>query len=323
LRETIPYKPLAYPRAAAYTKKQMRCLIAANAAPLRFVSAGEILNDKNFIHPRRTLDTYVLIVCVAGALRIAQDGRRYTLRENDFIVLFAEHEHYGYMECDEPVTYYWCHFTVDAESGGAIVDKSNIDALAVGEGEGERVKNKAPGSGYFVLPETGKTSKSSRVCLLFRQLLDIARDTPYSPLFCDYALSTLVMEISQEFLRSDAASKLNSRLEQLIEWLRVNYNTALNLTSIASRFDYNSDYLSTRFKQYKGMPLMKYITKIRIAEAKKLLVNTQKGMKEIAYETGFGDEKNFFKRFKQYEGLSPAKYRTAFTRAKVVSGNRE
>jgi AraC-like DNA-binding protein len=291
----------------------MRCLIADNTAPLRFVSGGEMLLVDHFTHARRRLDTHVLIVCVEGVLHIAQDGRRYTLRENDYITLFAGHEHYGYMECEEPVTYYWCHFTACGETNGAVVDTGALDAPREGGGE------ETVGSACYVLPEAGKISKSSRVCLLFRQLLDISRDA-YSPRFCDYALSTLAMEIFQEFLRSGERSKVNSRLEQVIEWLRVNYNKDLDLAAIAGRFGYNGDYLSTSFKQYKGMPLMKYITSIRIAEAKKLLVNTQAGVKEIAYTVGFGDEKNFFKRFKQYEGLSPAQYRTAFTKAKLVTG---
>jgi len=297
----------------------MRCLIADNAVPLRFASAGEVLSAEHFVHKRRTLDTHVLIVCVGGVLRIAQDGHSHALRENDYITLFAGHEHYGYMECDEPVTYYWCHFTAGDASNGAIVDKNAFDASGGGERGSERESERESDAKHYVLPETGKISKSNRVCLLFRQLLDISRDA-YSPRFRDYALSTLAMEISQEYLRSGPRAKVNPRLEQVIEWLRVNYPAELDLAAIAGRFGYNPDYLSTNFRRYKGTPLMKYITGLRIAEAKKLLVNTQTGVKEIAYAVGFGDEKNFFKRFKQYEGLSPAQYRTAFTKAKLVTG---
>jgi YesN/AraC family two-component response regulator len=63
---------------------------------------------------------------------------------------------------------------------------------------------------------------------------------------------------------------------------------------------------------------MKYIAMIRISNAKTMLLNTNGGIKEIAYKVGFDDEKAFMKRFKQLEGVSPTTYRNAFSRVKIV-----
>ncbi|MDR1972710.1 MAG: AraC family transcriptional regulator [Treponema sp.] len=107
-------------------------------------------------------------------------------------------------------------------------------------------------------------------------------------------------------------------MEKIIEWIRVNYNLKMGMEKIAKIFFYNPDYLSTAFRKYTGYPLMKYITMVRISNAKKMLLNTSEGIKEIAYKVGFDDEKVFMKRFKQLEGISPTTYRNAFSRTKIV-----
>jgi AraC-like DNA-binding protein len=66
---------------------------------------------------------------------------------------------------------------------------------------------------------------------------------------------------------------------------------------------------------------MKYITLSRIEAAKKELLSTQFSIKEIAFRTGFSDEKNFIKRFKQFEGVTATAYRNAFSKIKLVRGN--
>jgi AraC-like DNA-binding protein len=129
------------------------------------------------------------------------------------------------------------------------------------------------------------------------------------------------MEISQEFVESRFQRKdreLNPKMEKIIEWIRVNYNLRISVGEIARAFFYNPDYLSTVFRKYTGYPLMKYIAMVRISHAKNLLLNTSEGIKEIAYQVGFDDEKAFMKRFKQLEDVTPTTYRNAFSRVKIV-----
>ncbi|GHV70314.1 hypothetical protein AGMMS49928_17630 [Spirochaetia bacterium] len=73
------------------------------------------------------------------------------------------------------------------------------------------------------------------------------------------------------------------------------------------------------FRRYTGIPLMRYISIVRISNAKKLLLGTTAGIKEIAWQVGFEDEKTFMKRFKQLEDITPSTYRNAFNRAKIVN----
>jgi hypothetical protein len=109
----------------------MKYLVCENANPLIHVSSGQLLKQENFIHERRNLDTFVLIVCVKGTLHIVQDEWRYNIRENQFLILFAGHEHYGYQASSEPLSYYWCHFRIQENKFRIITDEDLTKDLAV------------------------------------------------------------------------------------------------------------------------------------------------------------------------------------------------
>ena len=58
-----------------------------------------------------------------------------------------------------------------------------------------------------------------------------------------------------------------------------------------------------------NMGVNDYISKLRIAKACSLLTNTQMPIQEIAYLTGYSNQRYFSTAFKQAMGLSPSKYR--------------
>lgn len=55
-----------------------------------------------------------------------------------------------------------------------------------------------------------------------------------------------------------------------------------------------------------------FIDEIAIMQIKRLLITTNKPIKEIAYSVGFDDPTNFFKYFKKYIGSSPEVFRQAY-----------
>ena len=57
------------------------------------------------------------------------------------------------------------------------------------------------------------------------------------------------------------------------------------------------------------MTLHEYINEKRIEYAKKLLLETEETVSYIAASAGYGDEKQFFRVFKEKEGCTPKQYR--------------
>ena len=63
------------------------------------------------------------------------------------------------------------------------------------------------------------------------------------------------------------------------------------------------------FKDEYGVTLSEYVGNLRLAEAKRLLSDTNDEIIDIAYSIGFGGLSSFYRFFKNSTGLSPAAYR--------------
>jgi AraC-like DNA-binding protein len=83
----------------------------------------------------------------------------------------------------------------------------------------------------------------------------------------------------------------------------------LNITNLAHRFNIHPSYLSKLFKNETGEGILDYINRIRIEEAKMLLLDKQSNMETIASSVGYSSVKTFSRYFVKFEGIAPSKYR--------------
>lgn len=85
----------------------------------------------------------------------------------------------------------------------------------------------------------------------------------------------------------------------------------LSLKWIAENYLYmNADYVSKQFVKQTGLKFSAYLTNLRIAEAKKLLLNTQtESPYAVAEKVGFGNNPQYFSQiFKKSTGMTPSAY---------------
>ncbi|MCI8726324.1 MAG: AraC family transcriptional regulator [Hungatella sp.] len=276
--------------------------------PLTFLSCGQLVKNKNFLHPKRLLDSFVLIYVLKGSLNISQYNIRRTLGPNQFILLHASTEHFGWQESPEYLHYYWVHFHIPTEPVYIIQKPYPI-----------QINQASPA--YYILPETGTLIHQKRVPVLFSQLLDISmRQQPASQYLLHYSLTALLLELAGEFSSHYPAPKEESlHIYRIQDWIRHNFQQTITVAQIAEIFHYNPDYLSSSYKKLTGTTLTRYINSVRIQSAKNLLTTTDFTLKEIAFYCGFSDEKYFFKVFKQFEDITPSEFKGAFFKKKEVS----
>ena len=75
----------------------------------------------------------------------------------------------------------------------------------------------------------------------------------------------------------------------------------------------SENYLTTLFKKEMTLTFKKYLTMVRMENAKELLSNPQLKVHHVAEQVGYSNDDYFSKIFKQVTGLSPTKYRTTIT----------
>ncbi len=106
--------------------------------------------------------------------------------------------------------------------------------------------------------------------------------------------------------REELISKFNQLMDE--KYYR---ETDCNLGTLAKKMNSNSKYVSEVVHSSTGMPFSKYITELRINEAKKLLEenNTELySIEGIGRMVGFQSKSSFNTHFKQLTGMTPSEY---------------
>lgn len=283
---------------SAIIQNKPRIFGCKTKSPLSFSVCGQLMSPSGFVHHRRCFDENVLIMVTEGTLYITANNAPFSLVPGQYIFLKAGEEHFGHRPSEGRLSYLWAHFWSDC-SFEAVND--------------EKVEY------TYLLPETLALSDSGRTAQLFHQLMDMSLDEKlYTKNMSDYAMSLLLMELTQEYFRDrDSSDKLPLAVISAREWIKNHYYLPFDIMSLAEAVGYSADYLSSLFKRSTGVSIVRYTNRLRIKTAKTLLSNYDITIKETAFSCGFSDEKYFMKVFKQLEGITPSQYKNSFGRKNI------
>lgn len=139
----------------------------------------------------------------------------------------------------------------------------------------------------------------------------------YSGVITDvYARTTLqsLLEHAYEQL-SEIADALHDdtregAMKRMTDFIQAHYHENLKLEMLAETFSYNSGYLGKLFKSHTGESFNVYLDKVRIEQAKRLLLEGKK-VHQVAVEIGYANADYFHAKFKKYVGCSPSSYRAS------------
>jgi two-component system response regulator YesN len=112
-----------------------------------------------------------------------------------------------------------------------------------------------------------------------------------------------------EFLKKFYLETSDELIKNICEYILKNHNSDLKLKVIAEKFYINNTYLSNTFATKTGIRFNDYVTMVKMARAKYLLINTKLKTYEIGYQLGYHDINYFSKLFKKYYGKNPSEYR--------------
>lgn len=118
-------------------------------------------------------------------------------------------------------------------------------------------------------------------------------------------LECMVYEGYQETLPDNIPDRLN----EIFNYVRVNYNEDITLDSIAKVANLTPPAFCRMFKQKTNRCFFSYLNEVRISKACKYLTETRYNVSEVAFNCGYRTLSNFNKFFKKSTGLSPKAYR--------------
>ncbi|AOM81588.1 response regulator transcription factor [Salisediminibacterium beveridgei] len=98
-------------------------------------------------------------------------------------------------------------------------------------------------------------------------------------------------------------------LEQVRRFIDTHYRSSLSLDEVADYAGLSMYYVSKLFKERFGVSFTRYVTDLRLTDAKRMLADSSISLKEIALELGYRDPNYFSRVFKKEVGISPTVYR--------------
>ncbi|MBQ2719804.1 MAG: helix-turn-helix transcriptional regulator [Clostridia bacterium] len=170
------------------------------------------------------------------------------------------------------------------------------------------------------IPEDVDVDKDPPLAASFREVLrEGLSDAPYGY----EATSTALLLFLYRLLRSlnivmphhsdkyTAFSDYRKEIDLLAvaDYVERHLHEEITLERLADTVHFSTSYLSAKFKEKWGVPLMKYVNLLRIEKAKELLITTEEPISEIALSVGFQSLHYFSRFFKQKNGMSPNAYR--------------
>lgn len=114
----------------------------------------------------------------------------------------------------------------------------------------------------------------------------------------------IFIEISEELEKK----RPDDPIKKILDYIGRNYSQDLKLETIATLFNYNSDYLGKKIRLNTGKYFNTYLDTIRVEKAIQLLKEGYK-VYQVAQKTGFKDMNYFYKKFKFYVGVSPSDFK--------------
>ena len=104
----------------------------------------------------------------------------------------------------------------------------------------------------------------------------------------------------------EAAQK---RVQLMMQYIHDNYKHGLSLNEIASHIGVSKSTALHLFQRFLHTTPVNYLIEYRLQAASRLLKNTNKKVKTIAYESGFHNVDYFCRLFKRRYHLTPSEYR--------------
>jgi YesN/AraC family two-component response regulator len=132
-------------------------------------------------------------------------------------------------------------------------------------------------------------------------------------LHCDHVQTLSSSSFAKIGIQSDSR-----RIQKVQKFIAEHYKEEIRLTQLANLTSMTPVAFSRFFKLHTGRNLSDYIIDIRLGNTTRLLVDTNKSISEICYDSGFNNLSNFNRIFKKKKDCSPKDFRENYRKTKLI-----
>ena len=122
------------------------------------------------------------------------------------------------------------------------------------------------------------------------------------------ALHGAILQVFAEIV-PDQTTALNSQLQAALHWLSQHDAEPLDIRRLANDLEWSVVHLRRQFRRQFGQTVQAYHDQLRMLRARRLLINTDKAIADVALACGWDDPQYFSRVFKKATGHAPSVWR--------------
>ncbi|HEY3319829.1 MAG TPA: helix-turn-helix domain-containing protein [Planctomycetota bacterium] len=128
----------------------------------------------------------------------------------------------------------------------------------------------------------------------------------------DVDLCVTISKALNHFLDTVCAQrdeKVETPVTAVLRYIELNYNMELTVEELARQANLSPSRIAHLFQEKLGTTMIETVTRVRLEQSKRLLLETNLSCTEIAYRVGYNDQSYFTRVFHSREKVTPRKFR--------------
>ena len=294
-------KPKSAHRAFFFDQALPPCVIKVGRYSVELLNWGRIAPHR-WQNPVHSHSFFELCYISQGAGRYTFKGQRQRVSRGDLVIAYPGEEHSLKAEPGNPLGIYCASLGIYSGSGQAEGSQVELSAMIQRflESGKRMVRNpQFEAIGRMVSAEVLEQELGYELSLaglftkMFFNLLNA---------FCRVAHAPHGVPVHR-------AHPQDSRLRKAVLMVENHFHSPLQVGAIAGCMCVSERQANRLFRQFFGMPVMKFIQDYRLKMARQMLDNTSRPIKEIAWACGYPNERNFMTVFRRHAGVTATRFR--------------
>lgn len=234
----------------------------------------------------------------------AQDcGSHFLFKKNQYILHYSPQESVAELWSENQEVLKYLQIQIDYNYIFNLINpEANIESANILE---SMIKNN-----YIFLHKQTPPYMTVEMHLILEEIVSYSKKGVIQRLFVEAKIIKLLILIFEQFNEKNTVEKTPKIPSMIKKFVDENYHKNIKVEEIGKLIGINQNKIRKEFKAQYHITVSDYISELRMLKAKKLIINKDIMIKEIAIECGYEYVQNFTRAFKKKFGVSPEKLRT-------------
>ncbi len=263
----------------------------------------------------RKIYDHQFMYCFKGSANVIIGEEQYSVQKGDLIIIPPNTPHQLWFDPLVSGELYWfhCDFFYYEDREWHYDFYQNVDTyITLFDNQllyPEHIRVNPIFKGGYQFPHFISTDSPDEIEYLFRRVIKIYMDKKF-----DWQIESriCVLNILKYLISLDYKNSTHRKhyfIDTIKNFITHNYYRKLTIKEICKHVQHNPEYVAKMFKRETGESINQYVNRYRINIAKKLFLEVDLSLADIAEMVGFNNEIYFSQVFKKCEGETPSKIR--------------